>query len=159
MDSAQDKYKKWGVALIVFLLILIPAEIAFIKSKIVDKPQAAIINKQVSEIKQEHPSVYFIDLEYDPNTENAVKKFSGYSNEDLTFLDREATNSAQTFTFRVEAVSNNQILLNGWDSLYKTVITTPDGKYSFRISVPYVSGETINIYKADSKKIFEEKVI
>lgn len=167
MDSAQDSYKKWGIILIVFLLIFIPLGITLARSNptklkllFQEKPKVTKIDKQISEIRQEqHPSLYFVDLEYDPQTGKSSKKNSGYVNGDLPPLRSEVSFSPETFNFRVEAISpKNELILSGWGSLYKSVISTDDGKYSFRVSIPYVSGETLRVYSIGYQKLWEEKV-
>lgn len=168
MDSARLRI---GIFAFIFLLFLVPSLIAIssprsldiLKTKfalIFQEPKVTKIDKQISEIRQEqHPSLYFIDLEYDPKTEKVAKKASGYFNGDLPSLKSEVTFLPETFTFRIEAISPaNEIVLSGWESLYKSVILTEDGKYVFRVSIPYVAGETLNVYSIGYQKLWEEKV-
>lgn len=158
MGFARDFFRKWWIP-IVILLLAIPASVMLFQST-QQQPKITKINKQISEIRQEqHPSLYFVDLEYDPNTQKAIKKSSGYFNGDLTPLKSEISFLPEVFNYRVEAVSKtNEALVSGWESLYKNVILTEDGKYSFRVSVPYIEGETIRIYSIGYQKLWEEKV-
>ncbi len=157
MDSAQDSYKKWRIILFIFPLILIPVFVLLLRPS---QPKVTKIDKQISEIRQEqHPSLYFVDLEYDPNTGKASKKSSGYFNGDLAPLKPEVSFSPEVFNYRVVTVSpTSEVLASGWESLYKNVILTDNGKYSFRVSIPYAAGETLTVYSIGYQKIWEEKV-
>lgn len=172
MDSARDSYKKWGIILIVFLLIFIPAEIALTRPNALsnfqlmlklasqEKPKVVSLNKNINQVLQEdHPSLYYLDLEYDPSTKKLSKTDSGGNHGDLPFLLIKPSDSPLVFSYKIETISiKGDTLFTGWKSPYKTVISDKNGKYQLNIVVPYVSGETINIYSAQSEKIWEEKV-
>lgn len=148
--------KRW--LFLVIPLLLIPAIILIFKSS--QQPKITIIDKQISEIRQEqHPSLYFVDLEYDPATEKIIKKASVFSNGDMASLKDQPSISPETFSFGVEVISpSKKTLLSGWESLYKTVIETKEGKYFFRVSIPYTKGEILRIYSIGYEKLWEEEV-
>lgn len=158
MEFARDFFRKWWIPVII-LLIAVPASTLLLRST-QQQPKITKIDKQISEIRQEqHPSFYFVDLVYDPKTEKVDKKASGYFNGELPPLKSEALVLPETFSFGVEVTSSaNRIILSGWNYLYKSVITTDDGKYLFRVSIPYVSGETLRVYSIGYQKLWEEKV-
>lgn len=170
MDSV-DSAKKFGIIFII-LLILIPLIIALarlnaiqnlqLKLKLAtqEKPKVTVINKQISDILQEeHSNLYFVDLEYDPKTAKVTKKGSGHSHGDMDPLLSKPSSDSGTFNYRVETIyTENEAPLSGWVSFYKTVISTEDGKYIFRTSVPYISGSTLNIYSINNQKLWEEKI-
>lgn len=171
MDSAQDSYKKWGIVLIVFLLILIPAEIALTKPNAIEnlklkfqtsfseKPKVRVIPKEEVAASFDHPSLYYVDLEYDPTLNKVAKLGSGKASGDLEILLPEPSSSSATFSYKVDAVSaEGKLISSGWVSLYKTVITTESGKYQFRISAQYEKGAKINIYLQNNQRLWEEQI-
>lgn len=153
-----------GRVVLVSLLVVIPLSIAYLKlsifSNIQSKPKVVALNRTVDQIRQEnHPSLYYFDLKYDPKSNQALKSGSGEFHGDLPlFLSRPSSDSA-VFNHKIETISlKGNILFSGWQSLYKTVIEDPDGKYSFRIVVPYVSGGTVIVYSVKNEKLWEGKV-
>lgn len=178
MDSAQDPYKKFGIILIVFLLILIPSEIALTRPNAIrnfqlslklatqEKPKVTVVSKQISQVVQkeatasaDHPTLYYVDLLYDPALNKVTKKGSGKTTGDLEALDSKPSTSSATFNYKAEAISSQgELIYSGWGSLYKTVITIADGRYEFRVAVPYEAGEKLNIYLANNQKLWEEKI-
>lgn len=171
MDSVQDPYKRWGIVLIVFLLIFIPLEVALTKPNAISniqtnlklafqkQPQAATIGS-LSEIQQEeHSNLYYVDLYYDPIKKSATKIGVGTSHGDMDPLTSNPSSSSAVFNYKVEIFSpKNQLMTSGWSSLYKNVILTLDGKYKFRVSAPYEQGGVIKVYEADGQKFWEEKM-
>lgn len=173
MDSAQDSYKKWGIVLIIFLLIFIPSEIGLTRPNALEnlklkfqttfseKPKVTVLeSRQIVQAQiEDHPKLYFVDLEYDPKTGKVIKKGSGYSNGDMAALASKPSSSSGIFNYRIETIpAKNEAPLSGWVYLYETVISTEDGKYQFRTSIPYIFGETLNIHLINNQKIWEEKV-
>lgn len=158
MDSAQDSYRKWGIVLIVFLLILIPAEVAFISQS---KKNNSISIKTQERIQPNYPTLYFVELEYDPKTEIAAKKQAGSIKGDKgQLVEATPSSSSDKFNYKVEAVSSSgELLLSGWSSPSKSIISTSDGKYRFKTFIPYASGEIVTIYSSENKILWSGKII
>lgn len=151
----QLNFKKIGIFAFIFLIFFIPLYFFGIS---LTKPNA-IETKKITAIQQDHPSLYFVDLEYNTKTKNVTKKGSGKINGDHDLLTSEPSSSSGTFSYRLETISTaNELLLSGWVTLYQSVITMADGNYRFRASVPYGSGETLNIYSVDNKILWQEKI-
>lgn len=159
MESAQDKYKWWGIAFLIFLLILIPIEISILKNKPGIKKSNSIPKSNV-EISEAHPKLYYVDFEYDPLTKKTARLDSGLFNGDQEQLDASPSLANYKFSYKVETFSEKgDLLLSGWISVNKFVITTDSGKYKFRVNVPYVSGETLNIASQENETIWTGKII
>lgn len=162
MDSAQDSYKKWGIALVVFLLILIPSGIFLFKSN---------LTKNLADIKtntNEYPKSdkntiqfksFFIVLEYDPNLKTATKLGSGgFKGETDKFSDSPSSSNSK-FSYKVETYSNSgQLLSSGWISKSKFVITGDNGKYQFRIYTIYAPGNSVKVLSTDNQVFWSGKI-
>lgn len=173
MDSGQNSYKKWGVALIFFALIFIPAEIGLTRPNAIQnlktriqsffqKPtQVTVIPKEKVEqqIREDHPSLFFVSLEYDPVLKKATGLNSGGFHGDLPPLASTPSSSSGIFNYKVETISpSGKLLSSGWVSLFESVITAENGKYHFRVTAPYSQGSILNIYSIDNSKLWEEKM-
>lgn len=154
--ESNDPYKKIGIALFVFLLILIPLEISLLK------PQGSASNSKdkVAAAKNEYPRLYFVELEYDPSTKTATRIQSGDFAGDTEYLESTPLNSPDKFSFKIETISSSgELLLSGWASRSISIITTTNGKYRFKVFVPYVTGETLTIYSIEDKILWSGKII
>lgn len=171
MDSAQDSYKKWGIILIVFLLILIPAEIALTRPNAIDNLKAKFglaadktpetsENKNEVTVESAHPALYFVELEYDPLTKIATRVDSGGFNGDKEALNTKPSTATNKFSYKVEAFSvSGNLLLSGWVTRSRFVISTEEGKYRFRANIPYVPGEILTITSTENKVLWSGKII
>lgn len=173
MDSAQDSYKKWGIALIVFLLILIPTEIALTRPKAIDnlKAKLGLVSEENSRIttlenktnlilskSDENERFYFIDLVYDPTTNKLTEEKSGQAAGHLPAMAPKSSESSETLNLKLEVLSENEVIISGWLIKYKDFITKSDGKYHFQASFPYISQAKINIYSISGEKLLEDSI-
>lgn len=151
------------VYLIILLLILIPALSALIGLNSYfsqPKPKVTKINKTIEQVQQEsHPSLYALNLRYDPNSNTLSKINSGEFRGDLPELLQVPSSGSAVLSHKIETVSlKGKVLYKGWLSLNKSVIINNDGSYSFEVVVPYQKDETVNIYSVKGEKLWQERI-
>lgn len=176
MESAQDPYKKWGIVLIIFLLVLIPGEIYLLKankniSNLRGSSNQVALTNQINQSqdnssptkeasKTSQSKSFFIAIEYNPNSKIATKIGSGGFNGDSDELKTSPSSSTSKFSYKVETYSSSgQLLSSGWVSKSKFVIAEGNGKYHFRVYVPYVQGNTVKISLDNNEPLWSGQII
>lgn len=171
MEPPSDPYKKIGFIVLILLLFLIPSEIAltrpnalanlntFFRNILQGPPKVTTLDKNISDIEaQKHPTIFYLDLLYDPISKDVSKLGSGEFHGDGQIFQNQPSSDPSAFNYKIELVSGKgDILLSGWRSPYKEVIANDQGKYKIRTSLQVEKGETIKIY-ADNQKVWEEKI-
>lgn len=157
----------------VFILIVVPLGIYFIKAdvintigsqfKIITQPsQNAKITEQINSskiINEQHGTLFYADLEYNPRSQETKEVDRGTSNGDLNPLSSSPASSSAMVSYKIVVESDkNELLLSGWTNLYKRVILGPTGNYRFTVSAPYYKNANVSVYTFDNKKIWQSKI-
>ncbi len=160
MEPAQDPYKKWGIIFLAILLVVIPSEIVFLKNgfnfiKNSGKNSSISNKNSTSQFNS-----YFIVLEYDPNSKTTVKIDSGGFSGESDEFKKSPSPSSSMFSYKVETYSKSgQLISSGWASKSKFAITGENGKYQFRIYVPYQLGNTVKVSLNNNEILWSGQIL
>ncbi len=140
--------------LLVGLLIFYLIKLADIKSEV--KPKL-VRESTVAEISiKNHPQLFYADLEYNPQTHLVTQVNTGEANGDPpTLLTEQPTIPTDRFLYKIEIISDkNELLLSGWDTQYKTLITTDTGSYKFRVVLEFYPQAIVRLYLPNGQLIW-----
>lgn len=105
---------------------------------------------------QNHPQLFYAYLEYDPKTNLVTQLATARTNGDKpTFLPEQPAASSNLFIYKIELVSEKNVLLEtGWDTKHKSIITTDKNTYKFRVMTSFYPNASIRVYSSDNKLIW-----
>lgn len=114
------------------------------------KAQSTIIGKgKISDLAtKDLPSLFYADLEYNLKTGSVTQIQTGETKGEPQGLIKEKPkeNLNDKFIYEVEIISkNNEILQTGWGVDYKEIIQQADGKFRFKVTVPYYSNSRVRV--------------
>lgn len=152
--------------LFVIFVIIIPALLVFLSFKLDVKeirrsqnPPKLIKQGQVADLGPQiisHPQLFYAYLEYDPKTNLVTQLATARTNGDKpTFLPDQSVASLDLFIYKVEIISEKNVLLEtGWDTKHKSLITTDKNTYRFRVMTSFYPNASVRVYSSDNKLIW-----
>lgn len=109
---------------------------------------------------QDHPKLFYADLEYDPKTGVTTQLTTGTNNGDPPPLlpNKPKTTSSSKFIYKVEVTSGSTILQSGWVTDYMEIIQTPEGKLNFRVTATYYPKAFVKVFLSDNQLIWTGRI-
>ncbi|MEK7616491.1 MAG: hypothetical protein AAB414_00360 [Patescibacteria group bacterium] len=146
------------------LLITIPITFYLFKDQIRSsflKPKVSIQPKLIRETTiaevaaKSHPSLFYADLEYDPNTEAvALRETSVGRGDPPSLFPDKPPDDNNRLSFKVEVVSKENIVLqSGWYSDYKQKVKPKEGLLRFSVVTGYEPGAIVKLYYPNESKL------
>lgn len=111
------------------------------------KPKLVKESNTFEEAINSHPSIYFVNLEYDPKSGLVMQKNSGTGNSDRPILDvDQPKNLPNYFTYKLEVKSEkDELLQSGWVQLPLKILLTKQNTLELRINTIYQKNAIITV--------------
>lgn len=126
-----------------------------------EQPKVAQDQKELSSptFEESHPSLFFADLEYNPEKSIATQLKTGKTNGDIPVLLPSPSSSTNLFSYKVEVISKeNAILKSGWGYTSRQIASTVEGMLVFRVIVKYEPDAIIQVLLEENRPIWTGRI-
>lgn len=132
---------------ITFYLFKDPIKANFFKTKVQVQPKLVRETTISQAATENHPKLFYADLEYDPQTGLVTQNALGKTNGDPPpLLPSPPSITLDNLIYKVEVVSDENVLLrSGWGVIPKEIAQTPQKTLSFRITTLYENQAMVRV--------------
>lgn len=169
------KDKKFLSIIFLFLLfsISIPLITFFFRDQIKQKlfpfnlssstaPKIASQGKLTALISEDHPELFYVDLDYNPENDAVIQRNSGLVNGDPSplFSNPPKEGKPEKFVYKIEVISESkEVTQSGWFYVYKEIAQTESGRLILKVSVKYQPKSLIRVYLPNNKLIWIGRMV
>lgn len=162
MDKQSNKKIIIFLTATLILAVSIPILTLILRGKLPllqpEKVQPKLVKETtVSKVAAElHPELFYAQLEYNPRTQTVTQLVTSKASGDIPILlATPPASDTNLFIYKIEIVSDKNVLLEaGWDAKYKSIITTGQNTYQFRVITKFYKDAFIRVYLPDNKLIW-----